>query len=446
MNQPAFVEPAIGVAQSSQLKVLMSAYACEPGKGSEPGVGWNTVHAVAQDHQVWVLTSSVHRAQIEAELAIRPVPNLHFVYLDPFGWVYDWSKEGKRSLWDIHFHYYFWQIHAYFVARRLHREIKFDLVHHVTYVKFSSPSFLSLLPIPFLWGPVGGGESTPPAFWQALTLKAKVFEFLRDQARRFGELDPFVALTARRSQIAWATTEDTANCLRRVGARNIQVLSQLGLNEEELKILTSYATTDPTSVRFISIGRLLHWKGFHLGLQAFAQANLPADAEFWIIGDGPELQSLQALAQKLNIANSVKFWHQLPRQETLKRLGECYALVHPSLHDSGGLVCLEAMAAGCPVICLDLGGPGIQVTPETGFKVPAQTPDQVIWEMAQVMNQLAQNPDLRNRLGAAGQERVREAFSWQSKAKNLDQVYRSLMNGTAIAASNLATEYHTGGC
>ncbi|GAB4348826.1 MAG: hypothetical protein OHK0047_42910 [Leptolyngbyaceae cyanobacterium] len=426
MNQSVFVEQVAAGAQTNQLKVLISAYACEPGKGSEPGVGWNTVQAIAQHHQIWVLTSSVHRPQIEAELAARPIPNLHFVYFDPFGWVYDWSKEGKRSLWDIHLHYFFWQVLAYFVAKPLHREIHFDLVHHVTYVKFSSPSFLSLLPIPFLWGPVGGGEATPDAFWKKLTLKAKVFEFLRDQGRHLGELDPFVALTARRSQLAWATTEDTARCLRRVGAKNIQVLSQLGLNEEEFKLLTSYATTQPTSVRFISIGRLLHWKGFHLGLQAFAQADLPPDAEFWIIGEGPELPSLQALTQTLGIIKSVKFWNRLPRQETLERLGECFALVHPSLHDSGGFVCLEAMAAGCPVICLDLGGPGVQVTAETGFKVKAQTPEQAIRDMASAMTQLAQQPELRNRMGQAGQQRVWENFSWQGKAEIFSQTYQAI--------------------
>ena len=49
-------------------------------------------------------------------------------------------------------------------------------------------------------------------------------------------------------------------------------------------------------------------------------------------------------------------------------------LIHPSLHDSGGWVCLEAMAAGRPVICLDLGGPGLQVTEKTGIKVKASTP------------------------------------------------------------------------
>ena len=98
----------------------------------------------------------------------------------------------------------------------------------------------------------------------------------------------------------------------------------------------------------------MHWKGFHLGLRAFACANLP-DAEYWILGDGAELNQLQILADNLGIAQRVKFWGKLSREETLNKLRDCHVLVHPSLHDSGGWVCLEAMAAGRPVICLDLG-------------------------------------------------------------------------------------------
>jgi glycosyltransferase involved in cell wall biosynthesis len=423
-------------SSARKLKVLISAYACEPGRGSEPGVGWNTAREVAQQHQVWVLTSQTHRREIEAELRQRPIPNLKIIYLDPLGWIYDWSQEGRRPHWDVHLHSYLWQIRAYFVARQLHQQINFDLAHHVTYVKYSTPSLISLLPLPFLWGPVGGGESSPPGFWAELSLRAKLYETLRIWARRLGELDPLVRLTARRSDLIWATTAETAQRLLALGghvqaanvqAANVQVVSQVGLNQAELAALTSYASTDPPPVRFISIGRLLHWKGFHLGLQAFAEADLPASAEYWIVGEGPEQAALQHLTQQLGIAHQVKFWHKLPRTETLQQLGNCLALVHPSLHDSGGLVCLEAMAAGCPVICLDLGGPAVQVTAQTGFKIAAHSPKQAVQDLAAAMTQLAANPELHSQLAQAGQQRARE-FSWSKKAEQLSQIYQAMVD------------------
>ncbi len=405
------------------LKVFISAYACRPGKGSEPGIGWNLAQELVKYHKVWVITRDNNRPSIEAELDSNPVPGLHFVYCDLPRWARWWNQEQR----GVQLHYYLWQIGAYFVARKFHREIGFDLVHHVTYVKYWGPSFLSLLPVPFVWGPVGGGESAPKAFWPDFGLRGRIYETLRDLARWLGERDPFVRLTARRSILARATTEDTAERLRKMGARHVQVLSQLGLSKEEIAQLAQHSMAAGSSVRFISIGRLLHWKGFHLGLRAFAQADLPDDAEYWILGNGPERERLQALAEELGIAHQVKFWNELPREETLHKLGECLALVHPSLHESGGLVCLEAMAASRPVVCLDLGGPAIQVTEETGFKIPAQTPDQAVRDLAEVMARLARDSELRALMGQAGQKRVSEVYSWETKGQSLAQLYEEIL-------------------
>ncbi|PAX54861.1 glycosyltransferase family 4 protein [Brunnivagina elsteri] len=423
------------------MKILMSVYACEPNKGSEPGVGWNMVVEIAKYQQVWAFTSNTHRNAIEAELAARPVPNLNLIYFDPFCWVYDWSQEGKRPQWNVQIHYYLWQIWAYFIGRSLHRQIAFDLIHHVTYVKYSSPSFLCLLPIPFIWGPVGGGESAPKPFWQDFGWKGKIYEIVRLLARHLGELDPFVHLTARHSIIAWATTEDTAKRMRKIGAKNTQILSQIGLLSQEIEQLGKYSNIEQKQVRFISTGRLLHWKGFYLGLRAFARAALP-EAEYWIVGDGPERQRLEYLAQELGISPQVKFWGRLSRNGGLDKLEECHVLVHPSLHDSGGLVCLEAMASGRPVICLDLGGPGIQVTAETGFKIPAHTPDQAVQGLAEAMTQLAKDSNLRIQMGNAGKSLIAKSYNWEAKAKALTKAYEEVVTplGNNLDSSKLIND------
>lgn len=414
-----------------RLKILMSAYSCEPGQGSERGVGWNVVREVARHHEVWVLTRPDESGDaIRAELARNPEPNLHVIFFTLPFWVSGW----RWGMGAIHLHYYLWQIQAYFVGRRLHREIGFDVAQHVTFVKHSSPSFLALLPIPLVWGPVGGGEAAPDAFWQDFSLRAKAYEVARSVARWVGELDPFVRLTARKSAVVRATTEDTAKRLYKLGVRDVQVLPGIGLPEDEITHLATYELPAAAPIRFISIGRLLHWKGFYLGLRAFAQANLP-DAEYWVVGNGPEWDYLHRLANELGIADRVKFLGELPRDQALEKLGQCHVLVHPSLHDSGGGVCLEAMAAGRPVICLDLGGPAIQITPDVGFKVPAETPTQAVQDLAQAMVRLATDADLRQRMGEAAHQLVWEEHSWSVKGKRLAQVYEEIAtttSGTAI--------------
>ncbi len=408
------------------MKILISAYSCEPGRGSEPGVGWNVAKEVAKYHQVWVLTRPDESKEIiEAELARHPIPNLHFVYFTLPFWQNSlrWGQSGA-----IQIHYYLWQIQAYFVARKLHQQIHFDLTHHVTFVKYSNPSFLSLLPIPFIWGPVGGGESAPKAFWQDFSLRAKVYEISRNFMRWLGEIDPFVKITAKKSCLVRATTEDTAKRLQYLGVKNIQVISESGLPKQEIISLGKYPIPNENErvTKFMSMGRLLHWKGFHLGIRAFAIANLP-NSEYWILGDGPERQRLERLAIELGVRKKVKFWGRLPRSQSLEKLKECIALIHPSLHDSGGWVCLEAMAAGRPVICLDLGGPGVQVTSETGFKVIANTPEQTVQDLATAITRLGYEPQLRLEMGQAAKNRVRELFDQEKMGRNLARLYQQIV-------------------
>lgn len=405
------------------MKVLISAYSCEPGQGSEPGIGWNCVREVAKYHQVWVLTRpDESQTIIEAELAANPIPNLKFVYFTLPFWQ-DSRRWGQSG--GMQFHYYFWQIQAYFVARKLHQQIQFDLVHHVTFVRHASPSFLSLLPLPFVWGPVGGGESAPSSYWQDFNHRHRLYETLRSAWRWLGEQDPFARLTATRSAIAYATTSDTAQCIVRMGAKQVQVLSQCNLSPSEIEQLAQLPAPDPQQFRFISMARLLHWKGLHLGLRAFAQAKL-TEAEYWIIGRGPELEHLQNLCQALGIEAQVKFFGQLPRPEALAKLGESAVLVHPSLHDSGGMVCLEAMAAGRPVLCLDLGGPATLITSEVGIKVQSSQPEQVVQDLAAAMILLAHHPSLAIQMGQNGQQLVKNQHSWEAQGIRFAQIYDKL--------------------
>lgn len=215
------------------LKVLISAYACKPNEGSEPGVGWNTIREIVKYHQVWVLTRLDNQSVIEAELEQNPIPNLHFIYCQLPFWAKSWKSTRPH-------HYYLWQIYAYFVARKLNTQVGLDVAHHVTYVRYWSPSFLSFLPIPFIWGPVGGGEALPKGFIKDFSLRGKIYETLRYIAHIIGEHDPFTRLTAKKSTIVRAVSHDTANRLYNIGVKKLEVYSALGLTQQEIDSLNEF--------------------------------------------------------------------------------------------------------------------------------------------------------------------------------------------------------------
>ncbi len=401
-----------------RLKVLMSAYACEPGKNSEPGVGWNMAREMAKYHAIWVITRANNRSTIKAELTREYISNLHFVYYN-VPRLTMWWKRGERG---IQLYYYLWQIGIYFIVKRLHRKINFNLLHHVTFAKYWAPSFIFLLSPPFIWGPIGGGESAPKAFWPDFSLRGNIYERVRTISRWLGMHDPFVRITARRSSKVLVSTRETALQVHRLKARGVKIFGLTGLSQTEINRLSNIPIFKSKTIRFISVGRLLHFKGFHPGLRAFAEAKLP-NAEYWIIGDGPERERIEILANKLNISKCVRFWCKLSRENTLSKLTHSHILIHPSLHDSGCFVCLEAMASGKPVIFLELSGPARQVTDETGICLPAETPEQVVKDMAEALRRLAEDVETRKNMGLAGRERVKREFTWKKKGNIFNKIY-----------------------
>lgn len=407
----------------------MSAYSCDPTRGSEPGVGWNLVREMARRHRVWAITRRKNEPAIADALQRAPLPNLRMVYLD----VPRRLLAFKRGQIGIEIYYRLWQRLARRIVDRLHRDVQLDVTQHVTFVRYWAPTALADVPVPFIWGPVGGGETAPAPFLRDFDRRGRAYEALRHAARRLGEQAPAVRRAARHAALGLAVTEETRARLVALGTRRVEVFSAMGLDRAEYDSLSRMPDERPHRLRFLSMGRLLHWKGFHLGLKAFAAAAVPG-AEYWIVGEGPERSTLAALVARLGLADRVRFWGGRPRAEALRLLGAADILVHPSLHDSGGWVCLEAMAARKPVICLDLGGPAALVTDRTGCKVPARHPEQAVEDLARAMELVGRDAERRHAMGEACRERVLAEYIWEQKGDRLDAFYRSVLSDGSGAA------------
>jgi glycosyltransferase involved in cell wall biosynthesis len=404
-----------------RLKILVSAYACNPEEGSEPYVGWNLAREVAKQHEVWLLTRANNRAAIQAELAQKPAPDLHVVYFDLPPWARFWKKRKRGA----RLYYYLWQIAAYWVVRKLRREVEFDLAHHLTFATDWIPSSLAFLELPFVWGPIVGAQSASKAFRKTFSWFPRIQEAARSGVRLFGRFDPLMRWTARRTTLAVASSEEAKAHLLRLGCKRAVVLPSVGMSDEEINRLEPARVSERTTrVRFLSLGRLVAFKAVSLVVEAFAETrSCFPEAELWIIGDGPERRRLIALSEQLGIQHAIEFKGSLPRRELMYRLADCDALVYLCLRGANSMACLEAMAAGLPVICLDLGGPALQVNEKSGLKVKAESSQQVVSDLAGAMRLLAENPALRQRMGVAARERVRDKFRWEVRAEAICEIY-----------------------
>ena len=418
--------------------LLLVSFACGPGRGSEPGHGWHLVKGTAERYDVTAIVYSGFRAVIERELARRPLPGLRVVYYRlPFEDARHHEGGQDRQGIREQLHYHAWQVGAGRLAKTLERQTPFDLAHHVSFARYWSPSAGAAVDAPFLWGPVGGGESAPEAFYPTFSAAGRRYEAKRDLARAFAHRLPSVRRTARRATLGLASTAESAQAMSSLGCRCVQVAQAgVALAPEVRDALAALPAPGDGPLRFLSVGRLLHWKGFGLGLRAFARALETEDgsldgAEYWIVGGGPEQDRLAALADELGVAGRVTVWGPQPRDECFRLIGESHVLVHPSFHDSGGYATLEGMAAGRPVVCLALGGPARQVTPQTGVAVPAHTPEQAEADLARAFLRLAADPGLRRSMGAAGRARVDAHFALPAMLDALAGHYRQLWDAGA---------------
>jgi len=411
------------------LRILVSAYACEPGKGSEPGVGWNWMTQIAKFAEVWVITRANNKEVIEEELNKNPLSDLHFVYVELPRWMRFWKK-GQRG---IHLYYYLWLIWTYQIAKRLNKTMRFDLAHHLTFGVYSSPSFMALLPIPFIWGPIGGVDTVPKLLRMSLGIKGGVYEWIHDVGHKIKfTFDPFVHITLKRSYFIICRTKQTLEYIKRfVNTDKVTMILETGSVPFNFLNLVN---SNP-HFRIFSAGRFIAWKGFILALFAFAEFydKEHINSIFEIAGKGYEMNRLKDAARKLGITDKVKFLGEIPRRDVIKKLTNCDVFVYPSLREGGSWSLMEALSAGKPIVCLDYSGTGEMVTEECGIKVRPVTIDQTIKGLADALLRLANNPDLRKKMGEAARKRAEEVYSWNKKGEFIRKLYESVLNNESTS-------------
>lgn len=406
------------------MHVLVSAYACEPGRGSEPGVGWAWVELISTFARVTVVTrANNQRAIDEAATESEWVNNVRWVYHD----LPQWSRTLKRRSGLVQPYYAAWQRSARKVLQTIVSSEQVDLVHHLTFGTYWMPYATDSLGVPVLIGPVGGAEAPPVAF-VVDDAGAFVYEASRYVARALSERLPMVRRPVRSAALCVAKAQETERRLAVMGAQAVALRSEVVMPETmRVKPVTS---REHRALELVSLSRLVHLKGIQLALRGIAEvrARLP-EFRYTLVGDGPYRSRLESLVRDLNLSDVVRFVGEVPRDVALSYLEEADLFIHPSLHDSGGWACIEAMWSGVPVVCLDIGGPANQVVPSTGRRVALTSPRETAKALGAALLELGLDPDTRAAMGVAAQSRVEEEYSHSQQREWLLSVYGRIVEG-----------------
>lgn len=391
------------------MNILLSAFAFAPNVGSEPGVGWRWAMELARDHRVTVITDATRRNAVETS-GIQLSPNLDIHYFRPA-----WLRALPLNSTTAPLLYALWQFGLVGFARRLHHEHRFDLAMHLTYGVFRHPSFLGFLGVPFIFGPLGGGEDAPMRLKQAIRGREKIKEIARAVLNKIALFDPFLWAALWRSTVILTKTPDTRRALPWPFRGRAIVHPEIGIDPVPGASPCQRGKDEPLRVLFA--GRLLGWKGAHLAIRAVMGARKRGvNAELTIVGRGPYESELRRIASEVDKADVITWRSHIPQAELFRLYGTMHCLLFPSLHDSSGNVVLEAQACGLPVICLDIGGPATLVTQETAMVVPTSHASEakVVERLTDALQVLANDEKRRSAMGQTAMIHAR-AMNWTSR-------------------------------
>lgn len=409
------------------MKILISAIACSPFHGSEGYFGWSAVLALAQDHEVWVLTHRRVQAELERANQDGLVPaNVHFAYAGDFQ---PWHLNRMRARLQSWREYQRFSRAILPVARELHAREKFDLAHHVTYATWRVASPLWQLGIPFVFGPIGGYEQFPVRFFSTLSPAAMAFELLRMASNLASRFSPAVRACLRHADhvlVANAETEQLVRNIRGTAAGMSRLMANFH-SAARIAGFRRFASEKPTTgpLKMFAAGNMEGRKGVALALEALAQVKAAGvQFQYRLGAGGPEVGHLKTLADQLGLAGEVIFGEGLRGEAYQRELGSTHIYLLPSLRDSAPVTLTEAMLAGCVPVVVGGGGPEFMVTDECGYKIPVTTRKKVVRQLAEAIVALDRNRHLIHEKGLAASQQIARNFSEENYRNKVSEVYK----------------------
>lgn len=398
--------------------VLITAYAVNPFKGSEDGMGWNFIAEVAKEYKVIAITRENNAAAIEKYMMANFQPhyaNIQWLYFDLPKAQRFYKKGGRGAL----LYFYHWQRSVVGFIKR--KNLNFDLVHNLNFHNDWTPTFLWKLSKPLIWGPVGHHSPIQTQFsdWYNPTLTA--LDFTKKLVKSLVRFLP-----------GWKAAHKHTTLLLKMNSTAVQftqtqntfIMPSVGIEDTENLKPRKHNTN---KLDLISIGRLVPLKGFDLTIEAFAQINKKYPfATLTIVGSGPEEARLKQLAATLGVSENI-VWHSWMDRSALWNLyQQANCFIFPS-HEGAGMVVAEAMREGLPVVCLNNDGPGELVPVQSELKAEIGNRKETINNLTSKLESLIVNATLYERESLQNIQKVNNELSWKAKGQMLRQKYHQIL-------------------
>ena len=406
------------------LKILINAYACSPGMGSEPGMAWNWVMNLAKYCELYIITEGEFREKIEAVVpTLEQGENMHFYY-NPV------SDEIRKMCWNqgdwrFYKHYRQWQWKTYLMAKDICEKEKIDVLHQLNMIGFREPGYLWKLSqengVPFVWGPVDAKDKFPVAYLDGASIKTKLFIRLKNVITVLQlRLSKRVRKAAEQASVVFSASSNSQHSLKKYMGIDSPLLNETGCYVMERPV-ENKTTKDCFDVLWV--GKMDFRKQLSLALKAVAQTG-NSKLRLHIVGGGDE-KPYKSLAAQLGIAERCEWHGAVSHSEVQTLMTESDVFLFTSVAEGTPHVVLEAIGNNLPVVCFDTCGQGDSVNDSVGRKIPLSTPSRSVREFAKILNELEGNRELLKRMSENCRQRKLE-LSWEVKAKHVVDWYNKI--------------------
>ena len=409
------------------MKIFVSAYACEPYYGSEPGIGWNFCNEMCRHHDVWVLTRANNQPAIDAYYAQNggQPTSLHFVYYDVPKWLSFW----KRKRFGYRQYYYLWQIGAYLKYRRFVNSFGFDIVHHLTFANIAMPAlFMCSKPIT-IWGPIGLFP-VPKPIMRALPLRIRVGEYIRKAIIWIMmHLDPLHLVTEYSADcIIEEPNRYYPSCFHKNAP--IRQFYQTGLNWNEPDYeLPQKAERNDGKVRLLICSEFFHWKGVTYSCEVFGRiARKRNDVELSIYGRGKEEKAMRTILDSYGVSDKVTWHGYVKKHEMLLALQNHDILMYPTYHHGLATLVLQAMYAGIPIVGMAGDAVADTIADGIGLVADGNTMPDILDDLERKTLQLIDSPELRQQCINKEKKLLQGRFDWKIMVTKMCSLYDELVD------------------
>ncbi|MFC6223360.1 glycosyltransferase family 4 protein [Hymenobacter artigasi] len=411
--------------------VLITAYAVNPYKGSEDGMGWNFILQAARFQKVVAVTRRNNGPHIVRYLAENPAvaaqaARVEFLYFDLPAWTRWWKKGPLLSL----IYFYMWQLGLALWLRA--RRPAVDVVHNLNFHNDWTPSFLWLLGRPLVWGPIGHHPPIPASHLARYGAVAFCKDRLIGSLKHFfWHLDPFLWLTRRTARRVLCMNSTAGHRLGRP-ASAFEIMPSVAIDLPAAAGELNAETTLKIGFTAMIAARMVPLKGFDMVILAFAKfyhalpAAARAEARLLLIGSGPEEGRLNELLADNQLTDCVVIRPWLAREELLTLYQQASVFFFPS-HEGAGMVVAEAMSYGVPVLCYENDGPGELTPAASTLKVPYRSFAANVEDFAAQLTRLHHSPLLQAAEADLARRHVAQHHTWERRGHQLHRVYQQVL-------------------